>query len=67
MLFHLVASTVSKCRAFKVLRWVQILNRLEYLNELLYEDDKFDSDSESMLFRLVASTIPKWRMFKLRR
>jgi hypothetical protein len=35
MLFNPVASTISKLRTFKLLRWAQLLNRLEHLDEIL--------------------------------
>jgi hypothetical protein len=39
MLFNAVASTVPKWRTFKLLRWVQVLNRLVDVDEILYEGD----------------------------
>jgi hypothetical protein len=36
ILLNSVASTISKWRAFKVLRWVQILNRLVDLDETVW-------------------------------
>jgi hypothetical protein len=51
MLFSLVSSTIAKCRTFKLLRCIHILNRLVDLDEIVYENN-------TMLFSLVASTIP---------
>jgi hypothetical protein len=48
ILINYVASTISKWRTSKVLRWAQILNRLVDLDEILYEDP-------------VNSISPKWR------
>jgi hypothetical protein len=39
ILFNAVASTIPKRRAFKLLRWVQLWNRLVDLNEILYGGD----------------------------
>jgi hypothetical protein len=39
ILFNAVASTFPKWRTFKLLRWVQLLNRLVDLYEILYGDD----------------------------
>jgi hypothetical protein len=36
ILFNPVALTIPKWRAFKLLRWVQILNRLVDLDEILH-------------------------------
>jgi hypothetical protein len=36
ILFNAVASTIPKWRTFKLLRWVQLLNRLVDLDEMLY-------------------------------
>jgi hypothetical protein len=36
ILFNAIASTVPKCRKFKRPRWVQLLNRLVDLDEILY-------------------------------
>jgi hypothetical protein len=36
VVFNLVASTISKCRTFKLLRSAQLLNRLVDLDEILY-------------------------------
>jgi hypothetical protein len=38
-LFSAVASTIPKLRTFKLLRWVQLLNRLVELDEILFGDD----------------------------
>jgi hypothetical protein len=51
MLFSLVSSTIAKCRTFKLLMCVHIMNRLEDLDEIVYENN-------TMLFSLVASTSP---------
>jgi hypothetical protein len=37
--FNPVASTIPKWRTFKLLRWVQLLNRLVDLDEILYKGD----------------------------
>jgi hypothetical protein len=37
--FNLIASAIPKWWVFKLLRWVQLLNRLVDLNEILYEGD----------------------------
>jgi hypothetical protein len=39
MLFSTVASNNPKWRTFKLLRWVQLLNRLVDLDEILYGGD----------------------------
>jgi hypothetical protein len=39
ILFNAVASTIPKWRAFKLLRWVQLLNQLVDLDEILYGGD----------------------------
>jgi hypothetical protein len=36
ILFNPVASTIRNWRAFELLRWVQLLNRLVDLDEILY-------------------------------
>jgi hypothetical protein len=38
-LFNPVASAIPKWRTFKLLRWVQLLNRLVDLDKILYGDD----------------------------
>jgi hypothetical protein len=70
--FNLVALSIPKLRAFKLLRWMQrnpliILNRLVDLDEILYGYDEIEDDLDSILFSAVALTIPKWRTFKLLR
>jgi hypothetical protein len=68
ILFNTVASTISKWRTFKLLRWAQLLNRLVDLDETLYEDDDdIEVYLDSILINPVASTIPKWWTFKLLR
>jgi hypothetical protein len=42
MQFNAVASTIPKWRTFKLQRWVQLLNRLVDLDEILYGGDGFD-------------------------
>jgi hypothetical protein len=37
--FNLVFSAIPKWRTFKLLRWVQLLNRLVDLDEILYGGD----------------------------
>jgi hypothetical protein len=39
ILLNPLASTIPKWRAFKLLRWVQFLNRLVDLDEILYGGD----------------------------
>jgi hypothetical protein len=39
ILFNSLASTISKWRTFKLLRWAQLLNQLVDLDEILYGDD----------------------------
>jgi hypothetical protein len=39
ILFNAVASNIPKWRTFKRLRWVQLLNRLVDLDEILYGSD----------------------------
>jgi hypothetical protein len=39
VLFNAVASSIPKWRKFKLLRWVQLLNRLVDLDEILYGGD----------------------------
>jgi hypothetical protein len=52
-----------KWRNFKLLRWVQILNRLVYVDEILYGDGDIIGDLDSVLRYPVASVIPKWLKF----
>jgi hypothetical protein len=42
ILFNAVATTVPKLRAFKALRWVQLLNRLVDLDVILYRGDDIE-------------------------
>jgi hypothetical protein len=39
ILFNAVASTIPKWRSFKLLKWVQLLNRLVDFDEILYGGD----------------------------
>jgi uncharacterized membrane protein len=39
ILFNAVASTIPKWRTFKLMRWVQLLNRLMDLDEILHVGD----------------------------
>jgi hypothetical protein len=39
ILFNAVASTILKWRTSKLVRWVQLLNRLVDLDDILYEGD----------------------------
>jgi hypothetical protein len=39
ILFIAVASTIPKWRMFKLLRWMQLLNRLVDLDDILYGGD----------------------------
>jgi hypothetical protein len=52
-----VTSITPKWWTFKLLRWVQLLNQLVHLDEILYGDDAIEDDLDSMLFNPVASTI----------
>jgi hypothetical protein len=66
--FNPVAVTISKWHTFKLLRWVQLWNRLVGLDEILYGDEDIEGDLDSILLNPVVSTIPKWRRtFKLLR
>jgi hypothetical protein len=38
-IFNPIASTIPKWRTFKLLRWLQLLNRLVDLDEILYGGD----------------------------
>jgi hypothetical protein len=49
------------------MRWVQLLNWLVDLDEILYGGDDFEDDIDSVLLSLVASTILRWRMVNLLR
>jgi hypothetical protein len=42
VLFNAVASTIPKWWTFKLLRWVQLLNRLVDLDEILYVGDDIE-------------------------
>jgi hypothetical protein len=42
----------------KHLRWVQLLNQLVDLDEILYGCDNIEGDLGYIFFNLVASTIP---------
>jgi hypothetical protein len=65
ILLNLVASTIPKWRTFKLLWWMQLLDLLVDLYEILYGGDYVEVEIGSILLNLVASTIPKWRTFKL--
>jgi hypothetical protein len=67
MLCSPLASTTSKWRIFKLLRWAEILKRLVDLDEVLYGGDDVEDDLDSVLLNSVASTIPKWLTLKLLR
>jgi hypothetical protein len=41
-LFNVIASTIPKWRAFKLPRWVQLLNPLVDLDEILYGGDDIE-------------------------
>jgi hypothetical protein len=60
ILLNHVASTTSKWRKLKLLRWAQLLNRLVDLDEILYGGDGIEYYIDYVLFNPVASTIPKW-------
>jgi hypothetical protein len=51
LLFNPVAPTAPKLRTFKLLRWVQLLNRLVDLDEMLYGGD--DIKITSMPYFLI--------------
>jgi hypothetical protein len=42
ILLNPVASTITKWRTFKLLRWAQLLDRLVGLNEILYGGDDIE-------------------------
>jgi hypothetical protein len=42
ILFNAVASTIQKWRTFKLLGWVQLLNRLVDLDKILYGGDDIE-------------------------
>jgi hypothetical protein len=65
ILFNSVASTIPKWRIFKLLRLVQILNRLVDLDEIFYGDYDIEGFLDSIILNLVASNVPKWGAFKL--
>jgi hypothetical protein len=65
ILFNPVASTMSKWRKFKLLRWAQLLNQLVDLNKISYGGDDTEYYLNYILLNPIASTIPKWWMFKL--
>jgi hypothetical protein len=44
ILFIPVASTILKWRTFKLLRWVQLLNRFVDLDEMLYCGNDIEAD-----------------------
>jgi hypothetical protein len=67
VLLNPVASTISKWRTLKVLRWAQLLNRLVDLDEILFGGDGIKYYLDCIIFNPVASTIPKWRRFNLLR
>jgi hypothetical protein len=67
ILLNPVPSNIPKWRTFKLLWWVQRLNRLVDSDEILYGGDNVEDDLDSILLSLVASNIPKWRTFKLLR
>jgi hypothetical protein len=55
ILFSSIASTISKWRTFKFLRWAQLLNRMVDLDEILYGGDDIEDDLGYILFNPVAS------------
>jgi hypothetical protein len=65
ILLNPIASTISKWRTFKFLRWAQLLNRLVDLDETLYGGDGIEYYLDYILFNPVTSTIPKLWTFKL--
>jgi hypothetical protein len=56
ILFNPVASTITKWQTFKLLRWVQLLNRFVDLDEILYGGDDIEGDLDATFFSLVASS-----------
>jgi hypothetical protein len=54
ILLNLVASTIPKWRTFKLLMWVQLLNRLVDLDEILYEGDAIEYFVQSCLLGYTA-------------
>jgi hypothetical protein len=54
-----LASSIPNWLTFKLLRLVQILNRLLYLVEMLYGSDDVEDDIDSMLLNLLAPSIRK--------
>jgi hypothetical protein len=50
ILLNPVASTISKWRTFKFLRWAQLLSRLVDLDEILYGDDGTEYYCNYILF-----------------
>jgi hypothetical protein len=61
ILLILVASTVLKWQSFKLLKWVQLLNRVSGFGEILCVDDNIKFDLDSILLNDVDITISKWR------
>jgi hypothetical protein len=61
ILLILVASTVLKWRSFKLLKWVQLLNRVSGFGEILCVDDNIKFDLDSILLNDVDIPISKWR------
>jgi hypothetical protein len=52
---------------FKLLKWVQLLNSLEDLDEILCTGDDIEDGLDVTVFNLVSSTIPEWWMLELLR
>jgi hypothetical protein len=57
ILLNSVASTISKWRTFKLLRWAQILARLVDLDEMLFGGDGIEYYLDYVLLNPIASTI----------
>jgi hypothetical protein len=52
-----VISIIPKWRTYKCLKWVQLLNRVVDLDDILYECDEIEGDLNAIYFNTV-STIP---------
>jgi hypothetical protein len=56
-----LASTIPELLTFKLLWWVQLLNHLEDLDDILYGRDAIEDDLYSILLNPIPSKIPKCR------
>jgi len=59
--------TIPKWWTSKLPRWVQLLNLLVDLDQILYGGDGNEGDFDATYFNLIASTIRKWQTFKFLR